>query len=64
LLTTLGLTYGADVGTIGFANPYVLNCYWPWFKNYYGELDASYYNAMPMIMRGWIDTGVKSGLGK
>jgi hypothetical protein len=52
-----------DVGTIGFPNPYVINAYWPWFKNYYGELDASYYNQMPMIMRGWIDQNLKKSLG-
>ena len=53
-----------DCGTIGFANPYSLNVYWPWFKNYYGELEASYYNEMPMIMRGWIDQNLKKSLGK
>jgi len=63
-LQALGLAFMDDCGTIGFTNPYVLNCYWPWFKNYYGELDASYYNAMPMIMRGWIDPAVKKSLGK
>ena len=63
-LQALSLAFMDDCGTIGFTNPYVLNCYWPWFKNYYGELDASYYNAMPMIMRGWIDPAVKKSLGK
>jgi peptide/nickel transport system substrate-binding protein len=60
----LSLSLMDDVGTIGFTNPYVINAYWPWFKNYYGELDASYYNAMPMIMRGWIDQKMKTSLGK
>ena len=63
-IAKLSLSLMDDVGTIGFANPPVLNCYWPWFKNYYGELDASYYNTMPMIMRGWIDPAVKKSLGK
>jgi peptide/nickel transport system substrate-binding protein len=63
LLQQLGLAYMDDVGTIGFTNPYVINAYWPWFKNYYGELDASYYNEMPMIMRGWIDQNLKKSLG-
>jgi ABC-type transport system substrate-binding protein len=62
-IAALSLSLMDDVGTIGFTNPYVLNCYWPWFKNYYGELDASYYNTMPMIMRGWIDQNLKKTLG-
>jgi peptide/nickel transport system substrate-binding protein len=63
-LKTQGLLYLDYASSIGFANPYVLNCYWPWFKNYYGELDASYYNTMPMIMRGWIDPTINKKLGK
>jgi peptide/nickel transport system substrate-binding protein len=63
-LQALALTFMDDVGTFGFTNAYTLNCYWPWFKNYYGELDASYYNEMPMIMRGWIDQNLKKSLGK
>jgi peptide/nickel transport system substrate-binding protein len=64
LIAKLSVQYAQDVGTIGFANPNVFNAYWPWFKNYYGELDASYYNGMPMIERGWIDQTMKKALGK
>jgi peptide/nickel transport system substrate-binding protein len=63
-IAKLSISLMDDVGTIGFANPNVYNCYWPWFKNYYGEIDASYYNEMPMIMRGWIDQNLKKSLGK
>lgn len=42
-LQQLNLAFQNDVGDIGFANANVLNCYWPWLKNYYGEIDASYY---------------------
>jgi ABC-type transport system substrate-binding protein len=62
-LQALGQSFMGDVSTIGFTNAYAYNCYWPWFKNYYGELDASYYNAVPMIMRGWIDSSLKKSLG-
>jgi len=62
-LEKLNIAYQTDVGAIGFANAYVLNCYWPWLKNYYGEIDASYYNQIPMIKRMWIDQSLKSGLG-
>jgi len=41
---------------IGFANPYVLNCYWPWIKNYDGEISAgNYSDIMPMVTQMWID---------
>jgi peptide/nickel transport system substrate-binding protein len=62
-LQAMGQSFMGDVSTIGFANATAYNCYWPWFKNYYGELDASYYNAMPMITRGWIDRDLKKSLG-
>ena len=62
-LQQLNEAFQDDVGCIGFANAYVLNCYWPWMKNYYGEIDASYYNQIPMIKRIWVDQTMKSGLG-
>jgi len=49
---------------LGFANPNELNCYWPWVKNYYGEITAgNYSDAMPMIKQLWLDQGLKSKLG-
>jgi len=60
----LGIEVLDDCGMISFAQPYVLNCYWPWMKNYYGELDAGYYNQMPMIKTMWIDQNLKKSLGK
>ena len=59
----LGLAMLDDCGMIPFAQPYTLNCYWPWMKNYYGELDAGYYNQMPMIKTMWIDKNLKTTLG-
>jgi ABC-type transport system substrate-binding protein len=52
-----------DVGWIPFADPYSLNCYWPWIKNYYNEVEAGYINYMPMINTMWIDPNVKKNLG-
>jgi peptide/nickel transport system substrate-binding protein len=63
ILQKLDVAFQTDVGCIGFANANVLNCYWPWLKNYYGEIDASYYNQIPMIKRMWIDQTQKAGLG-
>jgi peptide/nickel transport system substrate-binding protein len=57
--------YTIDQGwSIGFANPYMLNCYWPWVKNYYGEISAgNYSDVMPMIREMWIDQALKTKLG-
>jgi peptide/nickel transport system substrate-binding protein len=55
----LSVAFLDDVGAIPFAQPYKLNCYWPWMKNYYGELDAGYYNQMAMIKEIWIDPALK-----
>jgi peptide/nickel transport system substrate-binding protein len=63
-LKVLSLGMMDDAARIAFANPYVLNCYWPWMKNYFGEIDASYYNQMPMIKRMWIDQNLKTSLTK
>jgi peptide/nickel transport system substrate-binding protein len=59
----LGVALLDDCGMISFAQPYTINCYWPWMKNYYGELDAGYYNQMPMIKTMWIDKNLKKTLG-
>jgi peptide/nickel transport system substrate-binding protein len=60
----LSLDFMDDVGLYAFAQSYMLNCYWPWLKNYYGELDTGYYNQMTMIKTMWIDSAKKASLGK
>jgi hypothetical protein len=63
-IKTLSVAFMDDAGCIGLANPYVLNCYWSWMRNYNGEVDAIYYNQIPMIKKMWIDTNLKNSLGK
>ena len=58
-IQALSVAFLDDCGAIPFAQPYVLNCYWPWVQNYYGELEAGYYNQMPMIKQIWIDPSKK-----
>jgi peptide/nickel transport system substrate-binding protein len=60
---TLALAMLDDCGMIPFAQPYYLNCYWPWLGNYYGELDAGYYNQIPMIKTLWVDGSLKKNMG-
>jgi ABC-type transport system substrate-binding protein len=50
----LGVAMLDDVGQIAFAQTYNINCYQSWVKNYYNELDAGYYDQMPMIKQIWI----------
>jgi peptide/nickel transport system substrate-binding protein len=59
LIQKLSVAMIDDVTGIPFAQPYRLNCHWPWVKNYYGELEAGYYNQMPMIKQIWIDPSLK-----
>jgi peptide/nickel transport system substrate-binding protein len=54
-LQLLNQTFQSDGSSIGFANAYVLNCYWPWLENYYGEVNAEYYNQIPMVLRMWVN---------
>ncbi|MGD1040298.1 MAG: ABC transporter substrate-binding protein [Dehalococcoidales bacterium] len=58
-IQALSIAFLDDVAVIPFAQPYILNCYWPWVQNYYGELEAGYYNEMPMIKQIWINQSLK-----
>ena len=49
--------------TIGGGNPYYLRCYWPWVKNYYGEIETGYINYAPMLATLWIDQDLKAEMG-
>ena len=50
--------------SIGFTNPIMLNCYWPWVKNYYGEISAGNYGDITAFAKEiWIDQNLKTSLG-
>ncbi len=57
------LVFIDDVPGISFAEPVVLNCYWPWVKNYFGEIEAGFYCYIPMVKRLWIDQAMKAKMG-
>jgi len=52
-----------DAGILPMTNPYVVNCYWPWLENYYGETDAAYHNQVIMVEQIWINQTLKTSLG-
>ena len=37
--------------------------WWPWLKNYYGEIEAGYTDTTPMHATLWIDQGLKKQMG-
>ncbi len=43
--------------------PPVYTYWWPWLKNYRGELNAAHRNEMPFIARTWIDQELKAEMG-
>lgn len=42
---------------------YYMRFAWPWVKNYYGESDFAYFNAVPGYARIWIDEDLKKEMG-
>jgi peptide/nickel transport system substrate-binding protein len=52
-----------DAEYLPMGNPQILNCYWPWIKNYYNETEGGYHNVTYAAERMWIDPAVKKSLG-
>jgi peptide/nickel transport system substrate-binding protein len=58
----LGLAYMDDVGMIPIVCSYSTDCYFPWLKYYYGEMETGYHNLTPVIARMWIDQNLKTAM--
>jgi peptide/nickel transport system substrate-binding protein len=52
-----------QVYQIGMPAALGYHAYWPWLENYYGEIDASHLNPVPMIARMWVNQAKKAALG-
>jgi peptide/nickel transport system substrate-binding protein len=63
LLTDISLHWLDDVPYLPFPNPYNQTAYWPWVRNYYGEVESAYYNFVAMQARIWIDQKQKKSMG-
>ncbi len=59
----LGYYMMDNVPTIPIANGYVMTGYWPWLKNYNGEIETGFLNQTPIWARLWIDQGMKKSMG-
>ncbi len=51
------------VPMLAFASPNVLHAWWPWIKNYYGEIDTGALQETAIIARVWIDQDLKAEMG-
>ncbi len=52
-----------EAPNIPFPAAYLINAYWPWVKNYYGEVENSFYNYVVSQSTLWIDQDLKAELG-
>ena len=53
----------AEAPYIWLPIPYVYSAWWPWVKNYAGELNAGPFRPGPIYARIWIDQELKKKLG-
>ena len=47
----------------GLPRPWYDMWWWPWLKNYYGEIEVNYFSTGPLAARIWIDEDLKAELG-
>ena len=43
--------------------PYVYSAWWPWVKNYYGEIRVGAWRSAPILARIWVDQELKKKMG-
>jgi len=64
LLKELGVYYLKSLVRLPMGNAYYLNAWWPWVKNYYGEIESAVGpNTMPIVSSLWIDQDLKKKMG-
>ena len=59
----LGIYIINNVNPWGVSSPYELGCYWPWVKNYYGELEAGNHYQTTLWANIWVDQNLKAEMG-
>ena len=52
-----------QAGVVAVGEEPVLTVWWPWVKNYHGEVEAGFNNYNPMFSTLWIDAGEKAKMG-
>ena len=52
-----------NVLKMDLADGYNISAWWPWVKNYYGEVETGFFTTLPFITHVWIDQDLKAQLG-
>jgi peptide/nickel transport system substrate-binding protein len=63
ILKELGVIALGDVPYIPIGSPGRLDCWWPWVKNYYGEILGIHRSIGPIMAPIWIDQNLKKKMG-
>jgi peptide/nickel transport system substrate-binding protein len=63
LMREVSLMFLNDMPYITLPEPAVTIYWWPWLKNYYGEIDAGYFSDAIVGSRVWLDLSLKKELG-
>lgn len=59
----LSIYFLEDVPYLPLPQFFMINAYWPWMQNYWGEVEGAYYNHMGYLSQMWIDQDLKKALG-
>jgi peptide/nickel transport system substrate-binding protein len=60
----LNIMHALSFHTVHIGAPYSYNLWWPWVKNYYGEVDVGHVLIEPIFARIVIDQKLKKKMGK
>ncbi len=63
VMKELGIYVIDEAALLPLGTPYLLSCYWPWVKNYYGETESGWTNYTPFLSTLWIDQELKEDMG-
>jgi peptide/nickel transport system substrate-binding protein len=62
-INSIVLRYLDNATRIQLPSPKAMVAMWGWAQNYYGEVEAGFWNTLPAITRIWIDQDMKKQLG-
>ena len=62
-LKEMNILHALEFHTHRIINPQIYNLWWPWVKNYSGEVDTSWLDYAPVFARAWVDVELKKSMG-
>ena len=63
ILKEMGIYFHSQAREVPLPGVSNFAAWWPWLKNYYGELEAGFTDLRPMQATLWIDQGLKTQMG-